>query len=167
MEDTFTNESESAFSVGTPNTYHLNRHNTDPGFHQVKRSKKLRGHHIIEYYETPRTNDSRIRNAITGSLYRDDHPKCKYLVGSAQEDILFKAYISTGEPEIYSRDNKKTSVILFYDSPEQFEKHQKMTLSPSLKEKWQEKNRLRLLSIHKMMNRDRDHSSVYPERDDM
>jgi hypothetical protein len=156
MEDTFTNESESAFSVGTPNTYHLNKNNTDPGFHQAKRAKKPRGHHIIEYYETPRMNDSRIRNAITGLRYRDDHPKCKYVVGSTQEDIFFKVLISTGEPEIYSRDNKKTTVLLFYDSPEQYERHQKMTLPQILKEKWQEKNRLRIIANRK-----------YEEKDDM
>lgn len=154
MEDTFTNESESAYSVGTPNTYHLNKNNNDPGFHQAKRARKPRGCHIIEYYETPRMNDSRIRNAITGLRYRDDHPKCKYVVGSAQEDIFFKVLISTGEPEIYSRDNKKTTVLLFYDSPEQYERHQKMTLSQPLKEKWQEKNRLRIIANRKYEEKD-------------
>jgi hypothetical protein len=154
MEDTFTNDSESAFSVGTPNTqqHHLNKNNTDPAFHQVKRARKPRGNFILEYYETSRMNDSRIRNAITGTWYRDDHPKCKYLVGSVQEDVFFKAHISTGENEIYSRDNKKNTVLLFYDSPEQFEKHQKMTLSQSVKEKWQEKNRLRILANRKFTN---------------
>jgi hypothetical protein len=152
LEDTFTNESDSAFSVGTPNTHHLNRNNTDPGFHQVKRMKKPRGHFILEFYETSPMNDTRIRNAVTGILYRDDHPKCKYLVGSVQEDVFFKVHVSTGEMELSSsRDNKKNTVLLFYDSPEQFERHQKMTVAQSVKEKWQEKNRLRMIANHKII----------------
>jgi hypothetical protein len=89
--------------------------------------------------------DSRIRNAITGMWYSHDHPKCKYLVGSAQEELFFKASLCTGEDELYYRDNRKNSLLLFYDSPEQFERHQKITLSQPLKEKWHEKNRLRRL----------------------
>jgi hypothetical protein len=55
--------------------------------------------------------------------------KIKYLVGSIQEDLLFKVSISNGE-------NKQGPVLLFYDSPEQFEKHQYITLDQSIKEKW-------------------------------
>jgi hypothetical protein len=158
LDDTFTNESDTAISVGTPNTQRLNMHNTDPDFHQVKRTKKQRGHFILEYYETKPVNDFRIRNAVTGVWYRDDHPKCKYLVGSAQEDVFFKVHFSTGEPELTSasRNNRKNTTLLFYDSPEQFERHQRMTVAQSVKEKWQEKNQLRLLANHKIMEREQN-----------
>ena len=150
MENTFTNESDSVLSETTRRTHPTphSANNNDPGFHQVKRKKNPRGHFILEYYETPRIMDSRIRNAVTGMLYSEDHPKCKYLVGSLQEDLFFKACVSTGETELYHRDNLKNTVLLFYDSPEQFEKHQNLTLSQQVKEKWQEKNRLR-----RVMNR--------------
>ena len=120
MNDTFDNESENTVSVETYNTPRLNMHNTDPDFHQVKRYKKPRGHFVLEFYETRIVNDYRIRNAVTGLWYRDDHPKCT------------------------------TNALLFYDSPEQFERHQRTTLAQPLKEKWHEKNRLRILANHKI-----------------
>ena len=155
MNDTFDNDSDNTVSVETFNTPRLNMHNTDPDFHQVKRVKKPRGHFILEYYETKPVNDFRIRNAVTGLWYRDDHPKCKYLVGSVQEDIFFKVHFSTGEAELSSsaRNNRKTTTLLFYDSPEQFERHQRMTVAQSVKEKWQEKNRLRLIANHRIASR--------------
>ena len=116
MEDTFSNESDSVISVGTPAaTHYRNIHNTDPDFHQIKRAKKIRGHYVLEFYETKMINDVRIRNAVTGVWYRDDHPKCKYLVGSRQEDVFFKVHHCTGETEISG--NKKNTILLFYDSP--------------------------------------------------
>jgi len=158
MEDTFTNESDTALSVATPNTQRLNMYNTDPDFHQVKRIKKPRGHFILEYYETKPVNDFRIRNAVTGLWYRDDHPKCKYLVGSVQEDIFFKVRISTGEMEVFSRNNRTNAMnpLLFYDSPEQYERHQRMTLSQPLKEKWHEKHRRRCIANQRFLQNERD-----------
>jgi hypothetical protein len=155
MNDTFDNDSENTVSAETYNTPPLNMHNTDPDFHQIKRHKKTRGHFILEFYETRPVNDYRIRNAVTGLWYRDDHPKCKYLVGSEQEDIYFKVRINTGEMEVFSRNKTKntTSYLLFYDSPEQFERHQRMTLNQALKEKWHEKNRLRIIANQKIIDR--------------
>jgi len=153
MNDTFENDSDNTVSVETYNTPPLNMHNTDPDFHQVKRYKKPRGHFVLEFYETRPVNDYRIRNAVTGLWYRDDHPKCKNIVGSVQEDIYFKVKLSTGEMEVFSRNISKNtpSSLLFYDSPEQFERHQRMTLSQVLKEKWHENNRLRILANQKIM----------------
>ena len=107
----------------------------------------------LDYYETRSINDARIRNAITGVWYRDDHPKCKYIVGSEQEDLFFKARICTGENEMSSKDNRKNAVLLFYDSPEQFEKHQRVVLNLDIKEKWHEKNRLRRIANQRLIDR--------------
>ena len=81
------------------------------------------------YFTTSFIPDSKIVNAITGLRYRDEDPKCKYSVGSMEEDLLFKVCMSNGE-------NGHDPVLLFYDSPEQFEKHQYITLDQSIKEKW-------------------------------
>ena len=134
---------EITYSVGTesvcstnPNYNYNNNtvHNVnDKGYHRVRRQKKIGGKFYFEYYETSINTDTRIRNAVTGFRYRDDHPKMRYLVGSRQEDIFFKVVISNGE-------NGNRSVFLFYDSPEQFERHQRVTLPQPIKEKWSAKN---------------------------
>ena len=153
MEDTFTNESDSVLSGGTHTSNRRNPNNKDPDFHHVKRMKSTRGYFTLDYYETRPINDARIRNAITGTWYRDDHPKCKYLVGSEQEDLFFKARVCTSENEMSARDNRKNAVLLFYDSPEQFEKHQRVVLTTDIKEKWHEKNRLRRIANQRMLDR--------------
>ena len=136
MDDTITITSSTNFS----SVHNKHIYNSDRGFHIIKRSKNPRGHFALEFYETPNSSDCRIRNAVTGLWYRDDHPKCKYLVGSRQEDLFFKVRISTGEPEIGNKENRKNTYLLFYDSPEQYERHQKTTVKQEEKEKWQEKN---------------------------
>ena len=69
---------------------------------------------------------TRIRNAVTGERY--DH-----LVGSKSEDLYFKVIDSM------ARFNRKDPLILFYDTPDQYENHHFTSLSNSVKEKWYEK----------------------------
>jgi predicted 2-oxoglutarate/Fe(II)-dependent dioxygenase YbiX len=122
----------------------------DKGYHRISRRSKTGGKFNLEYYETSTTVDARIRNAVTGCRYKDDHPKLKYLVGSRQEDLFFKTAIS-------NRDNVKNSpVFLFYDNPEQFEKHQRVTLSRPIKEKWTKKNLECRLQNMRFCNNDKD-----------
>jgi hypothetical protein len=64
-----------------------------------------------------------IRNAVTGARYNIH-------VGSADEDILFKVNDSTG------RDGRRDPVMLYYDTPEQYENHHFTTVSPEVKQKW-------------------------------
>jgi hypothetical protein len=135
MNDEFSVGSE--ISSANPNNYHIKNniiHNiNDKGYHQVSRKKNPRGKFTLDYYETNMAPDSRIRNAVTGSRYRDDHPKLKYLVGSRQEDLFFKVTIANGE-------NGNIPIHLFYDNPEQFERHQRLILSQTCKERWTKKN---------------------------
>ena len=134
-EITYSVGTESVCSTNPNYNYNTNTvHNVnDKGYHRVRRQKKVGGKFHLDYYETSITTDTRIRNAVTGLRYRDDHPKMRYLVGSRQEDIFFKVAISNGE-------NGNRSVFLFYDNPEQFERHQRVILSQSIKEKWSNKN---------------------------
>jgi hypothetical protein len=131
-EISYSKETESICSTN-PNKFHLNHNIHDKGFNQVIRSKKPRGKFLLGYYNTTMYPETRIRNAVTGYRYRDDHPKLKYLVGSRQEDLFFKTCIANGE-------TGNNPVFLFYDNPEQFEKHQKILLSQVIKEKWYKKN---------------------------
>ena len=66
-----------------------------------------------------------IRNAITG--YRS-----RVKVGSSEEYTYFKVKMASGEC-------KNNSGVLFYDSPEQFEKHQFINLKLPIKEQWYNK----------------------------
>jgi len=70
-----------------------------------------------------------IRNAETGNYY-------KYKVGSKEEDLFFKLALSSGELNASNGSN-----ILFYDSPEQYEKHLLNVLRDEIKEKWLLKKR--------------------------
>jgi hypothetical protein len=127
-------ETETINSSLSPNMYiNAGLQNADKGFRQVKRRNGKISKYILDYYITSYTPDSRIRNAVTGIRYRDDNHKYKYVVGSLQENLFFKVSVSNGE-------NGQEPVLLFYDSPEQFEKHQRMTLNTEIKEKWFQKN---------------------------
>ncbi len=66
---------------------------------------------------------SRVRNAVTGHLY-------PFLVGSRDEYSLFKVIDST------ARGGKNYPLMLYYDSPEQYEKHHYVNLSLDVKQRW-------------------------------
>ena len=76
-----------------------------------------------------------IRNAVTGARYN-------ITVGSSDEDILFKVCESTG------RDGRKDPLMLYYDTPEQFENHHFTTISPVIKQKWYKRS----MEAQKRMN---------------
>lgn len=69
------------------------------------------------------SHGTRIRNAVTGVHY-------DFIVGSADEDIFFKVTDSTG------RNGRKDPLMLYYDSPEQYENHHFTSVSHDVKQKW-------------------------------
>jgi hypothetical protein len=81
---------------------------------------------VIENYGSGQQG-SKIRNAVTGQRY-------PYLVGSSNEDLFFKV------SDASARNKRKDTLILFYDSPEQYENHHFTTISQDIKNRWQEKN---------------------------
>lgn len=64
-----------------------------------------------------------VRNAVTGAKYN-------IVSGSVDEEILFKVNDSRG------RNKRKEPLMLYYDSPEQFENHHFTTVSADVKQKW-------------------------------
>jgi hypothetical protein len=80
----------------------------------------------IEFFATRYSPGNRIRHAISGM-----HEKIQ--CGSAYEDLYFKVNHATGE------FGNKDPLILFYDTPEQFERHWDTNVSSELKEKWNNK----------------------------
>ena len=82
----------------------------------------------------------RIVNAMTGTTY-------DFNVGSKSESQLFK--VATSQPfrkrldllgeEVIDADGYQMNT-LFYDTPEQYEKHRNVTLSDEVKKEWYEKH---------------------------
>jgi len=94
----------------------------DSGYHRIVRS-----HDGIktktEVYSTSFIPGTMIRDAITGNKYPN------YFVGSLNEELFFKVkdtsgYVGSG------------SFCLYYDSPEQYERHMKSTISVNVKKAW-------------------------------
>jgi hypothetical protein len=94
------------------------------GLHLIKRQSKDGKWHNVEAFSSG-CQGTIIRNAISGSYYGDR-------VGSKQEDLYYKVSISTGD---FGRD----TIALFYDSPEQYERHMYATVDLDSKQKWLEK----------------------------
>jgi len=99
----------------------------EKGFHKF--IKEVDGKLLkIGFYETNITPGSLIRSATTGNRYEN------FLVGSYIEDLFFKVCNTTIET------GKRAPLFIFFDSPEQFEKHFRCTISDVIKEKWRIKN---------------------------
>jgi hypothetical protein len=98
----------------------------DTGFHKVKRrvdNKIVK----IEYYHSNITPGSSIRNAITGNY-------SQYKVGSCAECLFFKVTNATAD------EKNKQPFVMFFESPSQYERHFKCTVSQDTKETWQRKH---------------------------
>jgi len=90
----------------------------------VRKNPRGRGKIFIMAFETTHGNTHCI-NARTNQVY-----SAKY--GSRDEDGLFSVILATGE-------TGQTPLTLFYDTPEQYERHFYLTLSPETKQRWQKK----------------------------
>jgi len=96
----------------------------NPRKHIIK--KKIHGvKTIITVFETNFSNTFAM-NAKTNVPY-----PVKF--GSKEEDSLFSVILATGE-------TGQTPLILFYDSPEQYENHFHIDLTPETKQRWYKKS---------------------------
>ena len=80
----------------------------------------------VEFYTTCIKPRYPIRNAITGVYQRE------YLVGTRDEDMFYKV------ANCADKCNNDQHVM-FFDSPEQYERHFHVTVDQASKEKWLEK----------------------------
>jgi hypothetical protein len=93
----------------------------DRGYQRLKKGSLRKT--TVEFYSTPSTPNSRIRNAITGERYR-------WRVGKLlEESLFFTAIIATGEIV-------NGPYTLYYDTPEQYEKHQSVVVRDDVKHNW-------------------------------
>jgi hypothetical protein len=91
----------------------------------------------VEVYATPLLTNGFIRNAVTGF-------RMKHRVGSKHEDLYF--CVMDVDPSNHTPLNKEPR-SLFYNTPEQCERHLHITISKDVKEKWAKKN-LRARTIY-------------------
>jgi hypothetical protein len=81
----------------------------------------------IEKYGSGKVG-SNIRNAVTGEI------RVNFLVGSVNEDLFFKV------SDAYGRNGRREPLMLFYDSPEQYENHTFTLLDQRIKDSWYKKS---------------------------
>lgn len=79
----------------------------------------------VQIYETVNAAGHLIRNAMSGAFTH-------HRVGTADEDLYFSAILATGECS-------KGPVLVFYETPEQQERHMHLTVSDEIKDKWRQK----------------------------
>jgi len=72
---------------------------------------------------------SRIINAVTGTKYN-------IKVGSSEENIFFKVTDAT------AFNGRNEPLMLYYDSPEQYENHYFTNVSPDVKQQWMQRSLL-------------------------
>ena len=84
----------------------------------------------VEVYSSPLITNGLIRNATTGI-------RMEHRVGSKYEDLYFRVMDVNANNHTPLNDLPRK---LFYDNPEQCERHLKITISKDGKETWLEKN---------------------------
>jgi hypothetical protein len=98
--------------------------------HSVTRFMTVNGVTVmkkIRLFNSSVYTNSPIINAVTGLAYYTDG-NLKYKVGSAQEDDLFKVRFLT-------REGNLPGITLFYDSPDQYERHLGVIVNENIKKK--------------------------------
>jgi hypothetical protein len=106
--------------------YTLQKKN-DNGHHIIDGGKKNDKKQTHEFYETFIYTRTTIRNAITGEKYNG------FYTGTLDENLFFKVIDATAPVK------NKEPYILFYETPEQYERHTNQIVSKETKEKWNTK----------------------------
>ena len=116
--------------------------NNNTGYIRKKRTPQENLVEYSQFYKTPITRNSYIINAINGNYY-------PYLVGSADEKMLFKVGLSNGQSKttkFIHNELINEPCVLFYDSPEQFERHFSCIMTEQNKQRWHERRNKYLIS---------------------
>jgi len=104
--------------------------NNDKRYYELKRKNKNGQIKKVACFASG-SQGSSIRNAITG-VYNYSHK-----IGSFAEYLYFSVVIATGESK------HGEPIILFYENPEQFERHFFVDVDQETKKRWLEKSYLK------------------------
>jgi len=97
---------------------------TKKGFYSLKR--KVNNNKVsVDVYASGGLGTN-IRNAISGEYYYG------YKVGTVKEDLFYKTSVCTGE-------TGNEGVVLFFENPEQYERHFYIQVDACDKERWYSK----------------------------
>ena len=121
-----------------PNKYIPEKSDNSQGENANQQSKKNRH----SFYKSSTRPGSFIVNAEDGTRYN-------YLVGSVDEERFFTVMVNDG----------KECAKLFYNSPEQYESHRRVTLDDSIKIKWKEQEIEQRMN-EKQINEENEESGV-------
>ena len=99
---------------------------------ELSGSSKNKGPKYLRHAMNPLSRRACI-NAVSGVPYYSDSTKKPIIVGSKESEKFFIVTNSMGLTE------SKDPVILYYDSPEQYERHRHTTLAKAAKEAWRAK----------------------------
>jgi hypothetical protein len=140
MEDLHENTSEQYEDNGPRNT-HLKKHiarlnNGDGNYVELKRRNHKNQNKTIGCYRSGPAGTT-ICNAATGIKYYG------HLVGSLSEDLYFKVCIATGE------GGGEDPLVLFYDSPEEYERHAFVSISDLSKQNFLNKRDAMMKHLNK------------------
>jgi hypothetical protein len=120
-------------------SYHLSE-KADPNSKKKKYVRRfnpdLEKNVRVEFFPTNVTPNSGIKHAITG-IYQSANGRY-FRTGTKDEDLFFSVILATGELV------GQHTPVLFYENPEQYERHFFTKLSQQIKNKWAEKNQLAL-----------------------
>jgi len=97
---------------------------TKKGFYSLKR--KVNNNKVSVDVYTSGGLGTNIRNAISGEYYHG------YKVGTVKEDLFYKTSVSTSE-------TGNEGVVLFFENPEQYERHFYTQIDALDKERWYSK----------------------------
>jgi len=96
---------------------------SDKGYNKITINISNNKKKHIEFYETFLRPGTHLRNAITGGYYDET-------VGSKRENLWFKVNNAT------AFGGRRNPAIMYFDTPEQFERHFNTTVSAKNKEMW-------------------------------
>lgn len=85
----------------------------------------------VEFFATNPTPNSFIRHAMNGTIQSSAEGRT-FRSGTKDEDLFFSTILATGEVS-------GSAPVLFYDNPEQYERHFFSEVPQQLKDRWVEK----------------------------
>lgn len=135
----YPNETDQFNDNNSDNKELINFKRSDRGYNRIYRTvvRESNGKNVrkkIELYTTGGAG-SNIRDAETGEYYSE-------LVGTRYEDLYFKVALATGECTSLNSSN-----VLFYLSPQHYEKHLNVELNNDTIADWEEKKQKMLYEM--------------------
>jgi hypothetical protein len=104
----------------------------DKGFFQLKQMSAYTGKKLLVSVYASGQTGSTIRNAVTGEK------QTGYKVGNYDEDLFFSVSISSGHQSL-TKLGRRDPITLFFDNPEQYERHMHVKLPVDTKLAWNHK----------------------------